>query len=188
MLTERLLSVSLLGAEWVLWLLLATSVVSVGIMIERWLVLRKAPARLSTRVLQAHESWAVAMATKEHPSKGGELGLDAYVEGLLSEERLILERHLAFLGTVGANAPFVGLLGTVLGIIRAFHDLSRNAGGGAGAVMAGISEALVATAVGLLVAIPAVIAYNYFQSQVQTCIVSALAYGRTRAGLSGGKE
>ncbi len=66
-------------------------------------------------------------------------------------------------------APFVGLFGTVLGIIKAFHDLAMMGGssGGATAVMAGISEALVATAIGLLVAIPAVIAYNYFNKKVR---------------------
>ena len=66
------------------------------------------------------------------------------------------EKRLAFLGTLGNNAPFVGLFGTVLGIIRAFHDLAGSALQGTQAVMAGIAEALVATGVGLLVALPAV--------------------------------
>ena len=72
------------------------------------------------------------------------------------------ERFLVFLGTLGNNAPFLGLLGTVLGIIRAFHELARHGEGGVNVVMAGISEALVATAVGLVVALPAVIAFNHF--------------------------
>ena len=76
--------------------------------------------------------------------------------------RYRLERRLWVLGTLGNNAPFVGLFGTVLGVIRAFADLAGNAGAGPEVVMAGLSEALVATAVGLLVAIPAVMAYNYF--------------------------
>jgi biopolymer transport protein ExbB len=81
-----------------------------------------------------------------------------------SQERLRLERYLGILGTLGNNAPFIGLFGTVLGIIKAFADLSRSGGGGGAAVvMAGISEALVATAVGLFVAIPAVMAFNIFQ-------------------------
>jgi len=85
---------------------------------------------------------------------------------------------LAFLATVCATAPFIGLFGTVLGIIKAFADLSRNSGGGAGAVMAGISEALVATAVGLMVAIPAVIAFNFFQAQVRKTLtrIDAIAH------------
>jgi len=76
-----------------------------------------------------------------------------------------LDRRLSILGTIGSNAPFIGLLGTVLGIIKAFHDLSFNAAGGPSVVMAGIAEALVATAVGLLVAIPAVVFFNYFKSR-----------------------
>jgi biopolymer transport protein ExbB len=92
--------------------------------------------------------------------------------------RVDLERNLGVLGTLGNNAPFIGLFGTVLGIIKAFADLSRNSIGGAGAVMAGISEALVATAVGLMVAIPAVIAFNYFQAKVRKSLsrVDAVAH------------
>ena len=81
--------------------------------------------------------------------------------------RTELERNLGVLGTLGNNAPFIGLFGTVLGIIKAFADLARNQAGGAGAVMSGISEALVATGVGLMVAIPAVIAFNFFQGKVR---------------------
>ena len=77
-----------------------------------------------------------------------------------------LEQHVSILGTVGANAPFIGLFGTVVGIINSFQGLSGDGGGGLGAVAGGISEALFATAVGLLVAIPAVAAYNYFTSRV----------------------
>jgi biopolymer transport protein ExbB len=73
-----------------------------------------------------------------------------------------LERGLGVLGTIGSTAPFVGLFGTVLGIIRAFSDLAGETGGGPSVVAAGVSEALVATAAGLFVAIPAVIAYNFF--------------------------
>ena len=95
-----------------------------------------------------------------------------------SRLRIDLERNLGVLGTLGNNAPFIGLFGTVLGIIKAFADLSRNQAGGAGAVMSGISEALVATAVGLMVAIPAVIAFNYFQGRVRKALarVDAMAH------------
>jgi biopolymer transport protein ExbB len=71
------------------------------------------------------------------------------------------------LGTLGNNAPFIGLFGTVLGIIKAFADLAKNQGGGATVVMAGIADALVATAVGLLVALPAVVAFNIFQGRIR---------------------
>ncbi len=73
-----------------------------------------------------------------------------------------LERYVGVLGTIGSTAPFVGLFGTVLGIMRAFSSLARAEGAGPSVVADGIAEALVATAGGLLVAVPAVIAYNYF--------------------------
>ena len=81
-----------------------------------------------------------------------------------------LEARLAMLGTIGSNAPFIGLLGTVLGIVKAAHDMSSASGSAnadPNAVMAGVFEALVATAVGLCVAIPAVIAYNLLQRRVR---------------------
>jgi biopolymer transport protein ExbB/TolQ len=95
-----------------------------------------------------------------------------------SRLRLEMERNLGVLGTLGNNAPFIGLFGTVLGIIKAFADLSRNQGGGAATVMSGISAALVATAVGLMVAIPAVVAFNYFQTRVRRALgrVDAVAH------------
>lgn len=84
------------------------------------------------------------------------------------------DQNLVLLGTIGNNAPFVGLFGTVLGIIKAFHDLSKEAsGGGPQTVMSGISEALIATAVGILVAIPAVAAYNLLQRKVKTALTDA---------------
>ena len=92
--------------------------------------------------------------------------------------RIEYERRLAFLGTLGNNAPFIGLFGTVLGVIRAFFDLARNpVATGSGTVMAGISEALVATAVGLFVALPAVVAYNLFQRALRRATQRATALG-----------
>lgn len=74
-----------------------------------------------------------------------------------------LTRRVSFLGTLGANGPFIGLLGTVLGVMQAFADLAKGAQQGPTVVMAGISEALIATAVGLAIAIPAVVTFNFFQ-------------------------
>ena len=88
----------------------------------------------------------------------------------------VLESHLSFLASAGSVSPYVGLFGTVLGIIKAFHDLSSQAAAtGAQGVSSGISEALVATAVGLLVAIPAVVAYNVFQRRVRNAMTQAEA-------------
>lgn len=80
-----------------------------------------------------------------------------------SEAITELRRGLWMLGTIGSLAPFIGLLGTVWGILKAFHDMSVQGSGGFAVVAAGISEALVATAVGLLVAILALAAFNYLQ-------------------------
>jgi biopolymer transport protein ExbB/TolQ len=70
------------------------------------------------------------------------------------------------LGTIGSISPFVGLLGTVIGIIHAFRAIAENAGGGPSVVANGIAEALITTALGLFVAIPAVIAYNAFTRKI----------------------
>lgn len=77
-----------------------------------------------------------------------------------------LEKFTSITGTIGSTAVYIGLFGTVLGIIRAFHDMSKSGSGGIGVVINGISEALICTAAGLCVAVPAVIAYNYFVKKV----------------------
>jgi biopolymer transport protein ExbB len=194
MLSHRLLSLTSLGADWVLWLLLALSVASVGVMIERaafFLSRRTRDADALARLLLAGDLGGaraavsgragleveVVRAAVEHAAKGPG-AVREVVAGTIERSRLEYERRLAFLGTLGNNAPFVGLFGTVLGIIRAFFDLSRNPGAaGAGTVMAGISEALVATAVGLFVALPAVVAYNLFQRSLRRSTQRATSLG-----------
>src|SRR6185312_8133180 len=192
--TERFLAFTLLGAEWVLWLLIGLSIVSFAIMIERayyflthnvdvdslGVDLRRmlakgavADARSRVKGSDAAEMSVVAAGLDEV-----ERGVDAVAEAMVgrkAHERMRLERNLAFLGNI---APFIGLFGTVLGIIRAFHELSGNQAGGVAVVMAGISEALVCTAVGLMVAIPAVIGFNYFNRRVRQTLanVDSLAH------------
>lgn len=83
------------------------------------------------------------------------------------EEKLRFERFLGILGTMGNIAPFIGLFGTVVGIIKAFRDLALSGVGGPTVVAKGIAEALVATAAGLAVAIPAVIIFNYFTRRLK---------------------
>jgi biopolymer transport protein ExbB len=196
-LTERILGFTLLGSEWVLWLLIGLSLLSVTIMVERGIFLAArrvdfealgkellsflkdgdaAGARRALAGQRAPES-KIASAGLEQYDRGGEAMSEAMASAK-SRLRLDLERNLGVLGTLGNNAPFIGLFGTVLGIIKAFADLARNQSGGAAAVMSGISEALVATAVGLMVAIPAVIAYNYFQGKVRGSLgrVDAMAH------------
>lgn len=184
------------GAGWVLWLLGLLSLVSVGITVERALVLRSRGGdlrALATRVadcLQRRDregalavlagSRTTAAAIASAGLRLGDRGPKAAEHAMhsaLALERGQLERGLIFLGTVGNNAPFVGLLGTVIGVIGAFEELGHAAPGhgsapGAAsqvasqAVMSSIAEALVATAVGLLVALPAVAAFNAFQRKI----------------------
>jgi biopolymer transport protein ExbB len=97
----------------------------------------------------------------------------------LSEERLKLERNLGFLGTMGNTAPLIGLLGTVWGIMRAFHDMARTGSAGPSVVAAGIAEALITTAAGLLVAVPAVMIYNHFVRRLGTMLTTAENHSRT---------
>jgi biopolymer transport protein ExbB len=111
-----------------------------------------------------------------HAAKARASAAEDALIGTLSFERLKMERGLLVIGTVASNAPFIGLFGTVLGIIKAFHDLALDASKPQ-AVMAGISEALVATAVGLMVAIPAVVLYNYFTRRVKETIGRAESMG-----------
>lgn len=192
-LTEKLFNIAQGGAEAILWLLLVLSVVSVAMIVERWLSLRQVRGdsnRIKARLreaLQSHnlneieeigrerdslEGRALAYGLR-HVKDNGAAGLEEIFNSYALLERPQLERSLNFLATVGSNAPFIGLLGTVLGIMKAFRDLAANTGAtGNEAVMLGIAEALVATAVGLVVAIPAVIAYNYFQRQVKISLQS----------------
>jgi len=86
-----------------------------------------------------------------------------------------LKHRLSALATIGATAPFVGLLGTVLGITNSFMGIARTGGGGIEAVAGGVGEALITTAVGLLVAIPALWLYNYFISRLEE-LFAELAY------------
>lgn len=179
MLHDGLMSFALLGAEWVLWVLVILSVGCVAITLERaWYLLRDGTdrARLAAAIdgflkdgdrarltsglgaLAGFEA-RVLSAGLEVAHLGVEAAEKAMV-GIVAAEKLRMERGLSYLATVGSNAPFIGLFGTVLGIIQAFHDLAQNTADASEAVMAGISEALVATAVGLMVAIPAVVLYN----------------------------
>jgi len=105
----------------------------------------------------------IVMASLVGPS--GKRERRAATERALERSVASLERRLTSLGTIGSTAPFIGLFGTVLGVMRAFRDLATAANAGPGVVALGISEALVATAAGLFVAVPAIIAYNYFTTR-----------------------
>jgi len=165
--SARFLAFTLHGAGWVLWLLVGLSVASLAIMLERLWYLRT--HRVERRVLARDMRELLAQSDSDRAPTAPEMA--AAIDGAKARERIRLERNLAFLATLGSNGPFIGLFGTVLGIIKAFHDLAASQAGGASSVMAGISEALVTTAIGLLVAIPAVVAFNYFRRRV--CVLMA---------------
>ena len=139
-LTEIILKLALVGGDPVLYILLLMSVISVAVMIERFIVIKNVEKSL----------------------------LDYSPLDL----KLTLEKRLGILATFGNNAPFIGLFGTVLGVIKAFYDLGNSTEFGVKVVMEGISEALVATAMGLFVAIPSVIAYNYFVRKIKVLLLT----------------
>ena len=89
------------------------------------------------------------------------------VRDSMSETLIRMKQGLGFLATIGSTAPFVGLFGTVVGIINAFRGIAATGSGGMAAVSGGIAEALVATAIGLMAAIPAVMAYNFFSRRIR---------------------
>ena len=90
------------------------------------------------------------------------------LEDSKAETLILMKRGLGFLATIGSTAPFIGLFGTVVGIINAFQSIAATGSGGMAAVSGGISEALVATALGIFVAIPAVVAFNSFTGRLET--------------------
>jgi biopolymer transport protein ExbB/TolQ len=191
-LVRTLLELPIFQSEWVLYLLIALSVASIGVIVERLIFYRRhaldtAAVRTQlTQALQAGDLQAAATLLRAHDAletnavlvgllvheKGPE-SVEDLIGGALGREKARYERRLGFLGTLASNAPYIGLFGTVLGIIRAFRDLSVNMQDASSSVMAGISEALLATAIGLLVAIPAVIANNSFRARVKNAVTEA---------------
>src|SRR5579885_149765 len=172
------------GGDWVIYLLLGFSVIAVAVIIERLVVVTKQARYQDKTLLMLTERLEVGdtgsllkslrhdsilyRLTKElidHAANGA-LSLERHLETRLALERRSLEKRVIVLGTLGNNAPFVGLLGTVLGVIKAFHDLGASAGQGPEVVMQGISQALVATAVGILVALPCVAAFNFLKKSI----------------------
>jgi len=162
------------------------SILSVAFALERWWFFRKARTDgdellSSVRELlkegKVHEAEALCMKLGSPLARVVHYGLvnrhiaRPQLEELLAtkrmEERLGMERYLGVLGTMGNIAPFIGLFGTVVGIIKAFRDLALSGTGGPAVVAKGIAEALVSTAGGLAVAIPAVICFNYFMKLVK---------------------
>lgn len=207
MLTEYFVNIALLGAEWVLYLLVILSVISIALVVERllmfhrtsrclwalearWMGLHGGDASMlegyqgSTECKLIASAGTVADAQVQGHTELNEAVLSNQIQGLSNTYRRHLSRFTAFLGTLGNNAPFIGLFGTVIGVIGAFDALQESVEGGAGDVMSGISEALVATAAGIAVAIPAVVAYNFFVKLVDEYVerFELVVWSKVRSG------
>jgi biopolymer transport protein ExbB/biopolymer transport protein TolQ len=200
---KTLLKLALLGSQWVMWLLLGLSVFSIGAMVERWVFFRaseKDVDELGDKLCDLVERGDHAAAQKFLDDRktieasvlapairwvsGGPESLADAIDSEMTKKRKELERGMNLLGTLGNNAPFVGLLGTVIGVIKAFNQLGSGQDKAAMAnVMVGIAEALVATGVGLFVAIPAVVAFNVFQKRIGEVEDNVSAIGKQLGAL-----
>jgi biopolymer transport protein ExbB len=182
----------------VMLVLLVCSVVTLGFAIERSLLFMRRRGDADTllhetldRVRQGRlEEAAWSCRASAHPAgavmaevlAAAPLSSDAREEKLivaLARQRLLFERHLGWLGTMGNTAPLIGLLGTVWGIMRAFHDMAQTGASGPSVVAAGIAEALFTTAAGLVVAVPAVMLYNHFVRATAVRLTVAENHART---------
>jgi biopolymer transport protein ExbB len=191
-LTNFFLDFALLGATWVLWLLVVLSVLSVGVMIDRALwfrgrdtdtdrfthEMRGAFSRGELERFQTKykDDPAIPVRVALRGIAERDKGPAAAEEAMLGEKtrwRRAGDKNLIVLGTLGNNVPFVGLFGTVLGVIKAFHELKQKSAESEIMVFQTVSEALVATAIGLLVALPAVVAFNYFTRRLKVTISGA---------------
>jgi biopolymer transport protein TolQ len=204
---DRIFAIAHYADAGVLYLLIALSFLSIAVIIERFLRLNKV-AKTSAQERKKLEEAMIAVRVSdlenvplnpnslegkvmgyafEHMKLHGLKGLPETFDTFIQFQQPKLEKSLTFLATVGSNAPYIGLFGTVLGIMKSFYDLANASSAGQQTVMAGISAALIATAAGLMVAIPNILAFNYFQKQVksiiagiETCKDMVLAYGKTR--------
>jgi biopolymer transport protein ExbB/TolQ len=189
---KHLLALPFFHAGWVLWLLLLLSVASIAAMIERAAFFRKRRVDVhavrrdfdaalgkqdyesAARVLEKIDSLetnVVLFGLRRHAA--GPDAVEDLMTGALPKEKERYDARLDLLASLASNAPFIGLFGTVLGIIRAFNDLAASSHEASTAVMAGVAEALVATAVGLLVAIPSLVAFNVFKGRVRSAVNNA---------------
>lgn len=192
MLTEKIISVAHYLDQVVLWILVILSILSIGMILERFFSLRKVAAasekvrgkiKIALQANSVDDFEQLARDTESlegrsasyalrHIKESGTKGLEEVFNTFALTERPELEKFLGFLATIGSNAPYIGLFGTVLGIMKAFNDLAQSTDAGQQTVMAGIALALIATAAGLFVAIPAVIFYNHFNKKVKSVFLS----------------
>jgi biopolymer transport protein TolQ len=183
---ESLYKIAEASANFILYFMGFLSIVSLAIIVERLMTLRKISSnskKIGARfkqVIETQDSNLILKMSEYDQTVEGKVlkyglsyldknsveGLDELFSSYKTMEKPKLEGNLYILGTIASNAPYIGLLGTVMGIMKAFNDLGVNPGQGNEVVMTGIGHALVSTAVGLALAIPAVIAFNFFSKKV----------------------
>jgi len=195
--TELIGNVGLVGGAVMLCLALL-SVISVGFVVDKQLRFRSASRQseefkpVFKKFLHGGDVQDLIVAVRAHPNShvakvvsAGILEYDGVREAggnpvasielvtsslrdSLSETLVQLKRGLGFLATIGSVAPFIGLFGTVVGIINAFQSIAATGSGGMSVVSGGIAEALISTALGIFVAIPAVVGFNHFTGKIET--------------------
>ena len=173
-----------------MYILLFCSIVSLGVIFERFFYFKRRSRVKRPEIMikmkeelakgNTGKAQALCKSAKTPFSEVAHSGLylsghnekiiSAAMEREIVVETTKLEKYTSIVGTIGSTAVYIGLFGTVIGIIRAFHDISLSGSGGISIVIGGISEALICTAAGLLVAVPAVIAYNYFIKRIDSFV------------------
>jgi biopolymer transport protein ExbB/biopolymer transport protein TolQ len=177
------------GARGIMAILLVLSVWSVAIMLDRRKAFRSGLAGATFADLkpkieglnganllewaQSNPSFLSGVVTAAIRAGMASEAVDRSVQAYVTERRLELEKGLSLLATFAANSAFIGLLGTVMGIIQSFGILSSQQGSAMNAVMFGLAEALVTTAIGIFVAVPAAIAYNHFSQKLRNAALEA---------------
>jgi biopolymer transport protein ExbB len=181
-----------IGSSPIMMALIGLSVVTLGIAIERLYYYRKRSGNTEKVLDQAmtklrsgetreaaricascpHPMGEVAVQVLESESLDGDKD-EERLQISLSQQKLLLERNLGILGTMAAVAPLVGLLGTVWGIMRAFNDMSATGTAAPSVVAAGVAEALVTTAAGLIIAVPALMLYNHLSRRMGVMLTVA---------------
>jgi biopolymer transport protein ExbB len=179
--------VDTLRSSFTMIILMACSVVALTYIFERWLFYKHTSIDADRFFMKIKEAFrndgiekaisvcnsslaplaAVVKSGLEESGKKSEIAAEM-MDAMAIEQRTKLEKNLSILGTLGNISPLIGLFGTVIGIIRAFHSLSVSGSAGPSVISAGIAEALMTTAAGLVVAVPAVIFYNYYLRRVET--------------------
>ncbi len=174
----------------VMYVLIFCSILTVAVILQKLFIFRKLKKinrfalldSVKSKVIEGDINGAIELCQKESnpycavllagllQQGKGEMAVESAMERAVAEETIKLEEYTGIVGTIGNTAVYIGLFGTVIGIMRAFHDIATMGQGGMNTVIVGVSEALIATATGLLVAIPSVVAFNYFITRIDRIV------------------